>query len=79
MIPLEEDQDKHRDTGEVCLYDRTASDIKTSKQEPTYKHLGDVVFHHSRPKEQTEHFKTEIQTEVNFFMKRMWNWLNQQA
>ncbi|XP_034535575.1 uncharacterized protein LOC117810083 isoform X2 [Notolabrus celidotus] len=80
MMSLYSDEMEMNVIDRMCLYRRMARDINWGLFELTEKRLAEFTFFHlSAEKKQKVHFMGFIKTEVDSFMKMMWNWLNQQA
>lgn len=76
MIPQEE---LTADAVQPSLYEKIASGIQADEQEIIRKQLCDILLRHLQTEEQAVQNIDDIWNEVDFFMKLMWNWLNQQA
>nr|XP_046274231.1 uncharacterized protein LOC124074927 [Scatophagus argus] len=79
MMPSEENQDTKEAKDQVCLYKHIAAGISSGQHKLSVKHLGEMVYHHLKPTGKKLQVMGEIRTEVDMFMKMMWNWLNQQV
>lgn len=80
VILLNGEETEEEEKEQRCLYSKIARDISAGRHNADVKWLGDFIFYHLKPvEEHAVHMRTEIEAELEAFLRSLLSWLEQQA